>query len=58
MYDWYLSKYNMEEFDLFNLDDVDNTFDKVVQLKYNQSVPLQGLSLTSLLYFRTLVYSK
>ena len=58
MYDWYLSKYNMEEFDLFNLDDVDNTFDKVVQLKYNQSVPLQGLSLTYLSYFRTLVYSK
>jgi len=44
MYDLYLSKHNVEEFDIFDLDDVDNTFDKVVQLKYNQSVPLQGLS--------------
>ena len=43
MYDWYQSKYNMEEFDLFTLDDVDNTFDKFIQLKYSQSVPLQGL---------------
>jgi len=42
MYDWYQSKYNMEEFDLFTLDDVDNTFDKFIQLKYSQSVPLQG----------------
>jgi len=42
MYDWYQSRYDMEDFDLFNLDDVDNTFDKVIQLKYSQSVPLQG----------------
>ncbi len=32
-----------EDFDLFNLDDVDNSFDKVVQLKYSQSVPLKGM---------------
>lgn len=31
-----------EDFDLFTLDDVDNSFDKVVQLKYSQSVPLKG----------------
>ncbi len=31
-----------EDFDLFNLDDVDNSFDKVIQLKYSQSVPLKG----------------
>ena len=55
MYDWYLSKYNTEEFDRFNLDDVDNTFDKVVQLKYNQSVPLQGLFVTHLLQFTLLI---
>ncbi|XP_046656106.1 probable cleavage and polyadenylation specificity factor subunit 2 isoform X2 [Daphnia pulicaria] len=42
MYDWYQSKDNMEDFDLFTLDDVDNSFDKVVQLKYSQSVPLKG----------------
>lgn len=32
----------MEDFDLFTLDDVDAAFDKIVQLKYNQSVPLKG----------------
>ena len=42
MYDWYQSRYNMEDFELFNLDDVDNSFDKVVQLKYSQSIPLKG----------------
>lgn len=33
-----------EDFDLFTLDDVDNSFDKVVQLKYSQSVPLKGIT--------------
>ncbi|XP_044264414.1 probable cleavage and polyadenylation specificity factor subunit 2 [Tribolium madens] len=42
MYDLYQSHYNMEDFDLFTLDDVDATFEKVIQLKYNQSVPLKG----------------
>lgn len=42
MYDLYQSHYNMEEFDLFTLDDVDSAFDKIIQLKYNQSVPLKG----------------
>ncbi|XP_030762628.1 probable cleavage and polyadenylation specificity factor subunit 2 isoform X2 [Sitophilus oryzae] len=42
MYDLYQSQYNMKDFFLFNLDDVDATFDKIIQLKYNQSVPLKG----------------
>lgn len=32
----------MEDFDLFTLDDVDAAFDKIIQLKYNQSVALKG----------------
>lgn len=35
-------QFSREDFDLFNLDDVDNSFDKVVQLKYSQSIPLKG----------------
>ncbi|KAF6213184.1 hypothetical protein GE061_010900 [Apolygus lucorum] len=42
MYDLYQSHYNMEDFTLFNLDDVDAAFDKVVQLKYNQTVQMKG----------------
>ncbi|KAJ3647638.1 hypothetical protein Zmor_019503 [Zophobas morio] len=42
MYDLYQSHHNMEDFDLFSLDDVDATFEKIIQLKYNQSVPLKG----------------
>ncbi|CAG9860487.1 unnamed protein product [Phyllotreta striolata] len=42
MYDLYQSQYNMKEFCIFSLDDVDATFEKVVQLKYNQTVPLKG----------------
>lgn len=34
----------MEEFELFTLDDVDAAFDKIIQLKYNQSVPMKGTS--------------
>ena len=44
MYDFFLSKHNVENFDLFNLDDVDAAFDKMVQLKYNQSINLKGTS--------------
>lgn len=33
----------MEEFELFTLDDVDAAFDKIIQLKYNQSVPMKGI---------------
>ncbi|XP_050543875.1 cleavage and polyadenylation specificity factor subunit 2 isoform X2 [Daktulosphaira vitifoliae] len=42
MYDLYQSMYNMEDFDLFNLDDVDAAFDKVVQVKFNQIITLKG----------------
>lgn len=42
MYDLYQSRHNMEDFELFTLDDVDAAFDKIVQLKYNQSVPMKG----------------
>lgn len=33
---------NMEEFDIFSLDDVDAAFDKIIQLKYNQTISLKG----------------
>lgn len=33
----------MEDFNLFNLDDVDAAFDKVIQVKYNQIVSLKGM---------------
>ena len=34
--------HNIEEFDLFTLDEVDASFEKITQLKYNQSVQLKG----------------
>lgn len=52
MYDVYMSKIMNEEFDLFNLDDIDFTFDKVQQVKYSQTINLkgkgQGLQITAL----------
>jgi hypothetical protein len=33
----------VEDFTLFNLDDVDSAFDKVIQVKYNQIVSLKGI---------------
>lgn len=42
MYDLYMNHYNMGDFDLFSLDDVDMTFDRIIQLKYNQSFALRG----------------
>lgn len=42
MYDLYVSHYNMYDFELFSLDDIDSGFDKIIQLKNNQSVPLKG----------------
>lgn len=42
MYDVYQSHHNMEDFDTFTLDDVDAAFDRITQLKYNQSVSLKG----------------
>lgn len=52
MYDWYQSRHNTEDFDLFTLDDVDAAFDKIIQLKYSQTINLkgkgQGISITPL----------
>ncbi|XP_041968998.1 probable cleavage and polyadenylation specificity factor subunit 2 [Aricia agestis] len=45
MYDLYQSHKNVEEFDLFTLDDVDTAFDRITQLKYNQSVDMKGKGL-------------
>lgn len=42
MYDLYQSHYNATDFNIFTLDDVDAAFDKIVQLKYNQSVAMKG----------------
>lgn len=42
MYDAFMSQYNQHDFDLFSLDDVDAAFDRITQLKYNQSVSLKG----------------
>jgi cleavage and polyadenylation specificity factor subunit 2 len=41
-----------EEFDLFDLDDIDSAFDKIQQVKYSQTISLkgkgQGLQITAL----------
>jgi len=42
LYDVYQARHNIEEFDLFTLDEVDASFEKITQLKYNQSVQLKG----------------
>ena len=36
------SRHNTEEFNMFTLDDVDAAFDKILQLKYSQTVSLKG----------------
>lgn len=52
LYDVYQARHNIEEFDLFTLDEVDASFEKITQLKYSQSVQLkgkgQGLTITPL----------
>lgn len=52
MYDLFQSRRNNENFELFTLDDVDLAFERVIQLKYNQSIALkgkgQGLTITPL----------
>ncbi|XP_048486095.1 probable cleavage and polyadenylation specificity factor subunit 2 [Plutella xylostella] len=45
MYDLYQAHRNVSEFDLFTLDDVDNAFDRIVQLKYNQTIDMKGKGL-------------
>ncbi|KPJ01523.1 putative cleavage and polyadenylation specificity factor subunit 2 [Papilio xuthus] len=42
MYDLYQAHRNVSDFDLFTLDDVDAAFDRITQLKYNQSVDMKG----------------
>lgn len=42
MYDWYLNRSNVEEFKLFNLDDIDSAFDNILQLEYNSTINLKG----------------
>lgn len=42
MYDLYQSRHNNEDFNIFTLDDVDAAFDKIIQLKYSQTVNLRG----------------
>lgn len=48
MYDLYMSHYNMYDFELFSLDDVDSAFDRIIQLKYNQSVAMKGSLISSI----------
>ncbi|RVE55260.1 hypothetical protein evm_000158 [Chilo suppressalis] len=45
MYDLYQAHRNVSDFDLFTLDDVDAAFDRIQQLKYNQSVNMKGKGL-------------
>ncbi|XP_053613296.1 probable cleavage and polyadenylation specificity factor subunit 2 [Plodia interpunctella] len=45
MYDLYQSHKNVSDFELFTLDDVDAAFDRITQLKYNQSVDMKGKGL-------------
>lgn len=52
MYDLYQSKHEQSDFDMFTLDDVDNAFDKVTQLKYSQHFLLTG-TLSLILLYRT-----
>merc|ERR1719239_1735765 len=42
MYDLFQARHNTEDFELFSLVEVDLAFDKITQLKYNQSVSLKG----------------
>ncbi|ESO00058.1 hypothetical protein HELRODRAFT_113444 [Helobdella robusta] len=44
MYDLYLSHDINEDFDLFSLDDIDVAFERITQLKYNQSCYLKSSS--------------
>nr|CAB3233517.1 cleavage and polyadenylation specificity factor subunit 2 [Phallusia mammillata] len=50
LYDLFQSHHNNREFDQFTLDDVDTAFDRINQIKHNQTVTLrdkgEGLSIT------------
>ena len=43
------SRHNTEDFNLFTLDDVDAAFDKIIQLKYSQTISLKGKKTVALL---------
>ena len=38
LYDWLNGHANVQDFDLFNFDDIDVAFEKVQQVKYSQTV--------------------
>lgn len=38
LYDWVNGHTNIEDFTLFNLDDIDAAFERVQQVKYSQAV--------------------
>ena len=38
LYDIYQNKSEIEDFTIFNLDDVDNSFEKIHLLKYSQNI--------------------
>lgn len=40
LYDWVNSHTSVEDFNLFNLDDIDAAFERVQQVKYSQTVRL------------------
>ncbi|VDM96391.1 unnamed protein product [Thelazia callipaeda] len=42
LYDWVNGHTSVEDFDLFNLDDVDAAFERVQQVKYSQTILLKG----------------
>jgi len=48
---------NEEDFNLFNLDDVDAAFDKVIQVKYNQIVSLKGTNYNYKIIFQFIMIS-
>ena len=53
------SRHNIEDFDVFTLDDVDSAFDKILQLKYSQTVSLKGMLASNwCLYFGVLTVLK
>lgn len=41
LYDWISGHNNVEDFKFFTFDDIDNSFEKVQQVKYSQTVMLK-----------------
>lgn len=56
MYDLHQSRSNSEDFTLFTLDHVDAAFDLFVQLKYDQSIQLEGLLDEVLLVLESFIF--